>query len=190
MTPGADLLSCVHVTLWVTETLDNTTDQDLIFGIVLCICALYLITYSRWILSVKNYSNYKIHGSNSSLTFRKYFLTLWLPADLGEECVKASCCHHHIGFLKIIIHLFTCAYIVWVILSLLPLPPPIPLHFQAEPVLPLSLILLKRRHKHNKKDKTITLAISCVHSAQFIFPKAEGWGYLPLSHPGNLGTKK
>jgi hypothetical protein len=59
-----------------------------------------------------------------------------------------------------IIHLVTCAYIVWVISppascphSLLPTPP----CFQAEPVLPLSLILLKRRHKHNKKDKAFLL---------------------------------
>jgi hypothetical protein len=48
-----------------------------------------------------------------------------------------------------LIHLFTCAYIVW---SFLPLPPPT-LFLQAESVLPLSLILLKRRHKHNKEHK-------------------------------------
>jgi hypothetical protein len=58
----------------------------------------------------------------------------------------------------VIIHLFTCAYIVWVISPPCPLPhslPPSPPHFQAEPVLPLSLILLKKRHKHNKEDKEI-----------------------------------
>jgi hypothetical protein len=56
-----------------------------------------------------------------------------------------------ISFLKkFFIHLFTCAYIVWVISPpcFLPLPsPPTPSRFQAETVLPLSLILLKRRHK-------------------------------------------
>jgi hypothetical protein len=53
------------------------------------------------------------------------------------------------------IHLFTCAYNVWVISPPCPLPPlspPHPPRFQAETVLPLSLILLKKRHKHNKKD--------------------------------------
>jgi hypothetical protein len=55
----------------------------------------------------------------------------------------------------LIIHLFTCAYIVWVISSLYARPPlcPGPPHFQAESVLPLSLIFLKKRHKHNKEDK-------------------------------------
>jgi hypothetical protein len=59
-----------------------------------------------------------------------------------------------------IIHLFTCAYIVWVISPLSPRPPPflpLPPHFQAEPVLLLSLILLKRRHKNKKKDKAFLL---------------------------------
>jgi hypothetical protein len=58
----------------------------------------------------------------------------------------------------LIIHLFTCAYIVWVISPpALPSPlPPCPLQFQAGPVLPLSLILLKR-HKHNKEDKVFLL---------------------------------
>jgi hypothetical protein len=59
-----------------------------------------------------------------------------------------------------IIHLFTSAYIVWVISppNLLPRPTHLQTpHFQVEPVLPLSLILLKRRHKHNKKDKVFLL---------------------------------
>jgi hypothetical protein len=58
-------------------------------------------------------------------------------------------------FLKII-HLFTCAYIVWVISPLCPLPNPLPPsspQFQTGPILPLSLILLKKRHTHNKEDK-------------------------------------
>jgi hypothetical protein len=58
------------------------------------------------------------------------------------------------------IHLFTCAYIVWVISPPCPPPspsPPNPRHFQAEPVWPLSLILFKRRHKHNKKDRVFLL---------------------------------
>jgi hypothetical protein len=63
-------------------------------------------------------------------------------------------------FFIIIIHLFTCAYIVGVISPPTTRPHPLPLnppHIQAEPVLPLSLILLKRRHKHNKKDKAFLL---------------------------------
>jgi hypothetical protein len=61
-------------------------------------------------------------------------------------------------YLFVFIHLFTYAYIVWVISP--PDPPqsaPHPPGFQAEPVLPLSLILLKRRHKHKKKDKAFLL---------------------------------
>jgi hypothetical protein len=57
------------------------------------------------------------------------------------------------------IHLFTYAYIVWVISLPCPCHHPIPTnppHFQAAPVLLLSLILLKRRHKH-KKDKAFLL---------------------------------
>jgi hypothetical protein len=50
-----------------------------------------------------------------------------------------------------IIHLFTCAYIVWVI------SPHCPSCFQAKPVLPFSPLLLKRRHKHNKEDKAFLL---------------------------------
>jgi hypothetical protein len=47
--------------------------------------------------------------------------------------------------LFLIIHLFTCANIVWFI-SLPCSPPPLHSpHFQAEPILPLSLILLKKR---------------------------------------------
>jgi hypothetical protein len=60
----------------------------------------------------------------------------------------------------LIIHLFTCAYIFWVISP----PPhcptfslPSPPHFQAEPVLSLSLILLKKRQKHNKEDEAFLL---------------------------------
>jgi hypothetical protein len=52
-----------------------------------------------------------------------------------------------------LIHLFTCAYIVWAISP----PSPYPPHFQIEPVLPLSLILLKRRHRHNPKHKALLL---------------------------------
>jgi hypothetical protein len=58
------------------------------------------------------------------------------------------------------IHLFTCAYIVWVIFPPCPALPPSPLSspfFQAEPVLPMSLILLKKTHKHNKEDKRFLL---------------------------------
>jgi hypothetical protein len=59
-----------------------------------------------------------------------------------------------------IIHLFTCAYIVWVISPPCPPPPPsLPLspQFQAGPVLRLSLILLKKRDKHNKEEKVLLL---------------------------------
>jgi hypothetical protein len=59
-----------------------------------------------------------------------------------------------------IIHLFTCAYIVWVISPPCPPPPPsLPLspQFQAGPVLRLSLILLKKRDKHNKEEKVFLL---------------------------------
>jgi hypothetical protein len=62
-----------------------------------------------------------------------------------------------------LIHLFTCAYIVWSIFPSYSLPLFLlhnPLHFQAEPVLPLSLILLKRKHKHNKKDKQFLLVVT------------------------------
>jgi hypothetical protein len=55
-----------------------------------------------------------------------------------------------------IIHLFTCAYIVWVISPpCLPPPPSLfsPLPLPGRTILLLSLILLKRRHKHSKKDK-------------------------------------
>jgi hypothetical protein len=60
-----------------------------------------------------------------------------------------------------IIHLFTCAYIVWVISPPCPpfpifFPPPPP-QFQAGPGLPLSLILLKKRHKPDKEDKAFLL---------------------------------
>jgi hypothetical protein len=53
-------------------------------------------------------------------------------------------------FFFLIIHLFTCAYIVWDICPPVPRPHPLPSNFprfQAEPVLPLYLILLKRKHK-------------------------------------------
>jgi hypothetical protein len=59
-----------------------------------------------------------------------------------------------------IIHLFTCACVVWVISPPAPHPHPLPDNtprFQAEHILPLSLILLKRRHKHNKEDKAFLL---------------------------------
>jgi hypothetical protein len=60
----------------------------------------------------------------------------------------------------IIIHLFICAYIVWVIFPPChPLPPstPFPPQFQEGPVLPLSLVLLKKRNKHNKEDKVFLI---------------------------------
>jgi hypothetical protein len=59
-----------------------------------------------------------------------------------------------------IIHLFTCAYIVWAISPPgPPLPPfaPVPREVQGGGVLPLSLVLLKKRHKHNKEDKVFLL---------------------------------
>jgi hypothetical protein len=59
-----------------------------------------------------------------------------------------------------VVHLFTCAYVVWVISPPCPPPPPFPPfppQFQASPVLPLWLILLKKRHMHNKKDKAFLL---------------------------------
>jgi hypothetical protein len=55
------------------------------------------------------------------------------------------------SFFVIIIHLFTCAYIVWLI------SPHFPPQLQAGPVLPLSLVLLKKRDKHNKEDKVLLL---------------------------------
>jgi hypothetical protein len=62
----------------------------------------------------------------------------------------------------IIIFLFTCAYIVWVISP--PWPPPSPsppflFQFQTGPVLPLSLVLLKKKDKPNKEDKALRIAI-------------------------------
>jgi hypothetical protein len=72
----------------------------------------------------------------------------------------SSLLYSYDSFIIIIIHLFICAYIVWVISPHFPPPLPSPCHppcFQAEPVLPLSLILLKRRHKHNKEDKVFLL---------------------------------
>jgi hypothetical protein len=75
---------------------------------------------------------------------------------LFSNCVKKNKKNKN----EIIFHLFTYAYIVWVISS--PCSPPQlyrPLHphFKAEPVLPLSLILLKKRHKHDKEDKVYLL---------------------------------
>jgi hypothetical protein len=52
------------------------------------------------------------------------------------------------------VHLFTCAYIIWVFSPLCPSPLP---QFQAGPVLPLSLILVKKRHKPNKEGKVFLL---------------------------------
>jgi hypothetical protein len=61
----------------------------------------------------------------------------------------------------LIIHIFTCAYIVWVISDprpSSPFPSPrSPPQFQASPILPLLLILLKKRHKPNKEDKAFLL---------------------------------
>jgi hypothetical protein len=65
-----------------------------------------------------------------------------------------------IFYFILFVHLFTCAYIVWVISPPCPPPPPFPCsppQFQAGPVLPLWLILLKKRHKNNKKDKAFLL---------------------------------
>jgi hypothetical protein len=60
---------------------------------------------------------------------------------------------------NVLVHLFTCAYIVWVISLPFPFPPfpSTPPQFHAGPILPLSLILLKKKHKHNKKDKALFL---------------------------------
>jgi hypothetical protein len=74
-------------------------------------------------------------------------------------------------FLFFIIHLFMCAYIVWVISSPWLLPPPFPSfppHFQAELVLPLSLILLKRRHKHSKKDSVFASWVKDSYTERFL----------------------
>jgi hypothetical protein len=76
-----------------------------------------------------------------------------------------------------LVHLFTRAYIVWVISP--PCAPsspfsPSPTQFQAGTILPLWLILLKKRYKHNKKDKVVLLVkdscterflllLSCIH---------------------------
>jgi hypothetical protein len=49
-----------------------------------------------------------------------------------------------------IIHLFICAFIIWVISPPCPFPP----LFQASPTLPLSLVLLKKRDKPNIIRKT------------------------------------
>jgi hypothetical protein len=60
----------------------------------------------------------------------------------------------------IIIYLFTCAYIVWVISLPFPAPPTSPIfppQFQAGPVMPLSLALLKKTDKPNKEDKVVLL---------------------------------
>jgi hypothetical protein len=58
---------------------------------------------------------------------------------------------------KKIIHLFTCAYIVWVISTPCPTPLPFPLFPHSVPVLSLSLILLKKRQKPNKEDKVFLI---------------------------------
>jgi hypothetical protein len=95
------------------------------------------------------------------------FILYYDLLDLCEPMTTNICTHSErereysleINFLKII-HLFTCAYIVWVISLPCPLPylfsPSLP-QFQVGPVLPLSLILLKKRHKHNKEDKEFLL---------------------------------
>jgi hypothetical protein len=62
--------------------------------------------------------------------------------------------------LFIIIHLFTCAYIAWVIsprCSPVPSSSPLLPQFQTGPVLPLSLVLLKKRDKPHKEDKVFLL---------------------------------
>jgi hypothetical protein len=59
-----------------------------------------------------------------------------------------------------LIHLFTYAYIVWVISPPCSPPPPFPPflpQFQADSVLPLSLVLLKKRDKRNNEDKVFLL---------------------------------
>jgi hypothetical protein len=78
------------------------------------------------------------------------------PSENKKKTVVAIPTSSTIDFF--LIHLFTCAYIVWVISPPCPLPHSLPSstpHFQAEPVLLLSLILLKKRLKHNKGRETV-----------------------------------
>jgi hypothetical protein len=61
-------------------------------------------------------------------------------------------------FFFVVVHLVTCAYVVWVISSPCPTPSPFPSpSLSSRQVLPLSLILLKKRHEHNKEDKEFLL---------------------------------
>jgi hypothetical protein len=98
--------------------------------------------------------------------FRQVFTTSAFLGLQNANCISCDLwqiyCHPQLSepIFFIIIHLLTCAYIVWVISSPCPsspASPSSPLPNQAEPVLPLSLILLKRRHKHNKEDKAFLL---------------------------------
>jgi hypothetical protein len=62
-------------------------------------------------------------------------------------------------FIHFFIHLFLCAYIVWVISPPCPLPTlsTLPPSVPGSSVLLLSLIFLKRRDKHNKEVKMFLL---------------------------------
>jgi ribosomal protein RSM22 (predicted rRNA methylase) len=75
----------------------------------------------------------------------------------GLREVKSPSQTQVIVLFVIVVHLFTFAYIVWVISPPCPHTLPCPSQFQAGLVLPLSLILLKKRHKHNKEDKAFLL---------------------------------
>jgi hypothetical protein len=86
-------------------------------------------------------------------------LLISAPQETGTTGMSHSAQSYH-TFLFFIVHLFTCAYIAWVISPPCPPPPPFlhfPPQFQIGPVLPLSLILLKKKHKHNREDKAFFL---------------------------------
>jgi hypothetical protein len=87
-------------------------------------------------------------------------LSICFLSDKFSPVKSSTGCWKESSLFFLTIHLFTCAYIVWVISPHCPSPPPslssLPC-FQVEPVLPLSLILLKRSHEHSKKDLVFLL---------------------------------
>jgi hypothetical protein len=108
---------------------------------------------------------WELHRTSRLLLVIEIFSLCWFFQFMSMEDLSIFCSFLRTLFSIVwsspcrdnfLIHLFMCAYIVWVISPPCPPPlcsPPNPLHFQAETVLPLSLTLLKRKHSNNKKDK-------------------------------------
>jgi hypothetical protein len=108
----------------------------------------FLLSYFSLYFNLEIWNIQKIYNSSFLENLSLIVINIWTKNSPRLEFI-------------FFIHLFTCAYIVWVISPPYPLSHPLSpstSQFQAGPVLPLSLILLKRRHKHNKEDKAFLLA--------------------------------